>query len=101
MANKETPISIGAEIEEGGFAEKMAQLSSSISLFYLLICSRAVRLPHILPLDLAMLRLLLLILEESTEGALHESLGKEKSSFSVSQEPEYRHYQQMSSLHLL
>ena len=68
---------------------------------YLLICGRAVRLPHIFPLDLAVLLLLLLTLEQGLEGSLHQSLPKEMSSIRKSQEPEYRHYQQMSSLHLL
>jgi len=67
----------------------------------LLISSRAVRLPHIFPLDLAVLLLLLLTLEQGLEGSLHQSLTKEMSSIRKSQEPECRHYQQMSSLHLL
>merc|ERR1719239_205658 len=67
----------------------------------LLICSRAVRLPHILPLDLTVLLLLLLTLEQRLEGPLHQSLPKEMSSFRKSQKPEHRHYQQLSSFHLL
>jgi len=65
----------------------------------LLICGCAVRLPHIFPLDLAMLLLLLLALKQRLEGSLHQTLPKEMSSLGESQESEHRHYQQISSLH--
>ena len=71
----------------------------SVKTFYLLICGCAVRLPHIFPLDLAMLLLLLLALKQRLEGSLHQTLPKEMSSLGESQEPEHRHYQQISSLH--
>merc|ERR1712088_409890 len=67
----------------------------------LLICGGAVRLPHIFPLDLAVLGLLLRTLEQPLEGSLHQALRKEMSSFSESQKPQKRHYQQMSTVHLL
>ena len=50
---------------------------------YLLICGCAVRLPHIFPLDLAIL-LLLLTFEQGLEGSLHKPLAKEMSSISES-----------------
>ena len=58
-------------------------------------------LPHIFPLDLAVLRLLPGTLEERLEGSLHQALPKEMSSFSESQKPQKRHYQQLSTGHLL
>merc|ERR1712088_534140 len=67
----------------------------------LLICGGAVRLPHIFPLDLAVLGPLLRTLEQPLEGSLHQALRKEMSSFSESQKPQKRHYQQMSTVHLL
>ena len=47
---------------------------------YLLICSRAVGLPDIFPLDLAVLLLLLVALEQGLEGSRHQPLLKEMAS---------------------
>ena len=70
----QTPKCTGAT--RGGYG-------TSLKVCYLLICGCAVRLPHIFPLDLAIL-LLLLTLEQSLEGSLHKPLAKEMSSISES-----------------